>query len=480
MIERFQQLEGRINHTNPEQLLIDLGLTDQTRWPMERKELERKPFSWVNMATQDIPMGPALEAIRRSDLVNPPRTGHMGGLWRRIVRGGGGPLVLNQIIRQEKFGYPLIFDQNQIPTIDDNQGDTLYYPGTVFRDDEEFTLALYTIDGNPVDRRQPLYAPLMMVDIEDQHVSLPAFHQEEIKKLMPEAVFLSQRITEQEDWVRELLNQMLNQAEKEDDFATKSQLLRLVADRVILPDGRVLNCPLSHRGGAYYLNGQNYSREEIINRLMIPFLYTADPDKYRLYLPDQMLRISKEMLIILMAVLNTDFYSGKQSLFPVNPHLHWGAFQMAGAPPKKDGYFSGSVNGLRILMSVIRAEMESLIPPVYYILMPASIFTLWPSAADQVGQEMMAELIEMVHKESDSYKGKPNKILEAIEKVVTDWYDMRKEGLPDYLRARFSSYDDSRTKAMPPSDQFIKPEGFDDLTFRQASIMVGSLLEVVK
>ncbi len=465
----------------PAELLVKMGVLDPRKVSMEMRSLPTRPFTWVNMATLDVPMGPTLNAIKESGVANPPRSGHLGGTWSRIAQGAGGSVSLNQVVRQEGVGYPLILDINQTPTTDGKSGDTLYYPGSIFTPEGETDLPFYTVDGQAVDRSQPRWTPLVMTPVDGELVPLTTVHRQDMQSNgVTDAKFVSDVMVERETDVRMMFDQMLSRAEMEDDLGAQQHLLTLISNRAVTRDGLVEDRRLMLGRDGYRVGGKTFSRNELVDQLLLPFQVASNPEILKTADITEMPHVSKEMLIVLMAALNTDFYNGRESMTPVNPHLHWGAFQMAGAPPMQDGYFSGSASGVKTLMQVLRADLADQIPPVYYVLMPAAPFTLWASEGDPAGQEMMAHLVSRVHEETDHLKGKPDPMKQGVARAVSGWMDDMGAELPPYLRSRFSSYDTPRTKASPPTPAMVKPPGYDELTFRQASMLVGTLMKEVQ
>jgi hypothetical protein len=80
----------------PAELLVKMGVLDPRKVSMEMRSLPTRPFTWVNMATLDVPMGPTLNAIKESGVANPPRSGHSAALVA-IAQGAGGSVSLNQV-----------------------------------------------------------------------------------------------------------------------------------------------------------------------------------------------------------------------------------------------------------------------------------------------------------------------------------------------------------------------------------------------
>jgi len=463
----------------PGDLLSQMGIVDPKKERMLVRELSGKQLEWTNLAVTDVAMGPVFAGLRESGLVDPPRTGHMGGVWSRIAEGAGGSLMLNQVIRQEGIGHPLIFDQNEIPV------DTLYYPGSIFNGHRREELPLYTWqDGQfaPAARDQSVFTPFVMTEKDGSLVPLTAVHKKDMETRGGGGFqYISDLVVSRSADTRELFAHLLDRAQMEDDLTEKNRLLAKIADRALSRSGHVADRPLTSSYGQLRVGDTSYTTDEVINMLMLPFHVGAEPELLKRIgeLPKEMPRISKEMLAVLIAVLNADFVPGAEPLTPVNPHFHWGALQMAGAPPFVNGYFAGSASDIRSLMAVARVDAKEKIPPCYYILMPAAVCTLWPSRGEPQDIEAMNALVASLHRETDGARGKPNVIADKTRQAVSDWNETYGASISPSLRSRFSRYDSSASTATPASPIMVKPEGFDDLTFRQASMAVGALTQTV-
>ncbi len=475
-----------LKQNSPHELLVRMGIVPERKIHDKVSELSRRNFEWVNLASGDVPIGPVLEAIKTSDTLNPPRTGHMGGVWQTIVQGGGAELMLNEAVRQQEVGYPLIFDFNEIPSADGRSGDTLYHPASIKTKSGWVDLDLYDAQGNPLDRSYPIYAPYAFTKVKGSLVPISAIHKTEMKGMGSDIAFISEVFVKNAPRVRTLLNGLLSTASYGDDDPreqeSQAKILKLIVDRSVNKDGRVRDTQLKRSRGKFTLAGTEYSQEQLVDMIMLSLEIADNPNIFRdryFEIPEHMPRISKELLAATMAVLDVDFTDGTQSLTPINPHFHWGAFQMAGAPPLQEGYFSSSAGGIAHLITMMRLT-DKTIPPVYYVLMPASIFTLLPSSCYPKDVTAVAELFQLIHERSDSYKGKPSNQMKAIQDVVQDWYSRNQTILSDSFKSRFSPYDSTRTNYIPYSPELTTPEGFDTLTFRQATIAVGYLKQVVQ
>lgn len=470
---------------NPVELLEGMGILGERRL----RELERGSikFWWVNLATTNVPIGPVLKGIANLKDLNPPRTAHLGGgVWERIAQGGGGSVAFNNVVFQEGAGYPLIFDLNQTPSWDRKGGDTLYFPGTVINDaGEAVELPLFTVSGEPVDRREPRFAFLLLAQNPVGEVKpLTQIHRESMEELGINVRTVSDFIVEHHETVTEYLTALLQQTDPDERYL----FLRQIVNRTITGGGKEM------RGGGqpiplrwnpwrkrYVIGNIEYPTEEqVVEQILRTYKIASNPSEYlrEEEIPDALPILSKEALIVLIALLRADQNLTQPPMQPFYPHFHWGGFQMAGAPPKIDGYFRGSVNNIRSILSTMRAARLD-IPPLFYVLLPAAPFNLWPSGEDWVTQEAMAQLIARVHEKTDGLARNPNKLIAGVEEVVNEWVSTTEKTLPYYFISRFSPYDTTMTGALPPSPGMVMPEGFDSLTFQQASLIVGCLTELL-
>lgn len=467
------------------ELLRDTGIIKPGQERMVQSQLERQTphFEWANLATYDTPIGTALNVIQNTDFLSPPRTAHLGGAWTTIAQGGGAELSLNRTIPQEGLGHPLIFDVNQTPDAGNREGDTLYWPGRKFQTDgSSVDLPLYTWNGSAFekrDREHPFFVPYTVTRNGDGFTPLTRLHKEEMREHGELGFrFLSETIMANEAYVRDLCAKMLKQVENGDDLAFANKIAAGIANRTVTPDGKVYDRALQAAFGGGFRVGENvYSADEVANLLLVPFAVAANPD-----LLDQPDRIpahaplfSKEMIITLMAVLNTHTEPRQDSFKPVNPHFHWGAFQMAGAPPQHKGYFSDSTAELRRLFGMARAVDPDL-PPTYYVLLPAAPFTLWPHEGHPNDIEATNELIGNIRAKTENFARKNQQMADGVEAVTREWLTKYGAHLSPYFLSRFSKKPDSSlSSALPISPKAVKPEGFDGLTFRQASMTIGAL-----
>ncbi len=482
----------KLDSPSPTRLLQEFGLVKPGKEQFIVRELNKRPFSWINLATLDLKIGQVTDTLHGSSALNPPRTAHLGGVWHNIARGGGAELALNNVVTQEGFGHPLIFDVNQTPSVTTEgnrvvqRGDTLYWPGTIFNGHAQDLPLLTWEDKNFIerDRRQSYFVPFVMTKEGDELLPLTYVHRQDMKNIENYPFrFLSDILVQNEPFVRKIFTNLLTRAVLDDEVNVNNKYLALIADRIVRQDGVVMDAPIrSTVNKKFRIGDQEYnSAEELADLMMLPYRIASNPEllyqmkDYPKFVP----LLTKEMVATLMAVLETHLNPNTSSMQPINSHLHWGAFLMAGAPPKHSGYFSGNAAAIGTLLTLMRVDNPD-INPIYYVLIPAAPFVLWPSKTHQPDIDAMNELVARVHLRTDDFCGKPGLIQSGVSDVVSDWAVRDGQKLSPYMISRFSPLDSTRTHHLPESGELVKPQGFDALTFRQASMLVGELKEQIR
>jgi hypothetical protein len=87
-------------------------------------------------------------------------------------------------------------------------------------------------------------------------------------------------------------------------------------------------------------------------------------------------------------------------------------------------------------------------------------------------------LIREVRLTTDPLVEKTNILPDEVGRVVQRWLERERHNLSEYFLNRFVSrrsvFNDIE---LPPPGQSIRPPGFDDLTLRQASMLIGALFD---
>lgn len=477
----------------PVEILKDLGMFEKTAQvrklnerAIEEFRQRKRAFDWVHMGTSDLPVGKLIEILRNNPFLSVPRTGHFGN-WQDIAKGRAGMLDYNGIIcGKRKLGYPLVYDFNQTEDANLQNGDWIYLPGSIVEKGERKELRLFTWDGTQFierSREYPLLTPFVLTSMDGELVPLSQVHWKRMQQLSGfEFSLQSSVILAQEQLVKEIFHELIEEArtQPEPQLALENILARAVA-----LDGRVYPQAIKLDGQGYRLGEAYYENTAaMIDAMMLPFLAVTKPDLFFTEignLPKLIPQASAIMFEMLCAVLNTHYPSCKidreKMTQPCNLHFHWGAIAMAGYPPKKKGYISQRIaNRKKIYQSVI--ERFSQLDPVFYIMLPASIFTLFPNESYPRDITIVEDLIDKVHKSTDSLLGNPSLIAEKIDQIVKEWSSEVHESLSSYFVNRFLNRRSVFNKGdLPEHSELIEPRGFDTLTIRQASMLVGALIE---
>jgi hypothetical protein len=155
----------------------------------------------------------------------------------------------------------------------------------------------------------------------------------------------------------------------------------------------------------------------------------------------------------------------------VNVHPHWGARGMAGFPPRATGYLGSRSKrrSLRRICNTLGAH-HSGFSPIYYVMLPGLVFTLWPASTYPRDVELVAELFRTVAAAPLEHQ--------AVETVVKSWLSRHQSSLSPYFLARFRAQGEPLPEADVPLESVpAEPPGFRDLTFPQLCWIVGALTE---
>lgn len=488
--EERKQERGQIVTTNPIDLLIKIGAIKAKDGSSVERQFTDFPgkFEWANLATSNSLIGSTLATLQQTEIVNACRTCHMGGMHETIQRGGGRDLAMNLIVAQHQLGYPLIFDFNDVNV------DGLYRPDLAHSNGHEQPAEILAWNGSEFAATQPgqvVKTPFAMTRVDGNLIPLSRFHRDNLGERAYDGKikYLSDRLMANEHDLRTILTGLLDSAcsvarsSSEDGLGEARKMLKNITDRTVKIDGKTIDSSIGiTMFGNLVFGGKERSVEEAIELILTPIKIASNPDLLRgaKSLEKEYPLLSKEMFAALMAVFNMDFvHDGiDTAVGPVNPHIHLGAGQMAGAPPFEPGYFDESQADVGALISNMRAaELRKRIPPVYYVLIPMLPLTLMPSEAHPGDIAAVEELIARIHDVSDSLKGKGDREIVAVAQTTKDWLNEYGEKLAPYFAARFIK---RVTDGVPDSPQMIIPRGFGDLSWRQASITVGALRHLGK
>lgn len=417
-----------------------------------------------------------------SNLVSAPRTGHIGGTWEAIIAGGGGNVAFNRGVLELGLGYPLLFDINMTPDEKSSKGDVLYYPGTILDGSSSvIEMEKYVFrDGKfrPSDVKN-LYTPFISTTINGSVVAINQVHRARLEYL-PNKKYVSDVLWNNWSRVESYLRIIIDRALLEDTASGRTSVVQKAIDKWISADGIVSDAYFQVNQNGINRNGKSYKWDEFINLVKLNVYISSHPEA----MPDAITgvndgvpQISKEFLILTMALLDTDFTQGTKCQGNINPHFHWGGFQMAGLG-KDRGYFHKSVATIRNLMRMITVGSTERPQPIAYTLLPAGIFLLLPHLSNRGEITAINELLMSISNEPEGKINK-DKTLNHVRKSVDEWMSNgQHQKLSTEFISRFSK--NSHPMMNIPRDATLTvPETFNGLSLQQLLITAGFLKQAL-
>ena len=457
-------------------LLAALGLASAGR--AAELSAGKLSFSAVHLGTKDVPIGAVLDLIHRDPGLLPPRTGHLGN-WEDITLGRSGPMDFNTAVCGAGHGYPLIYGFTRTEA-DSPGGDEAYQPGSLINGGNRRLLPLHTWDGRRFterDRSRPLFCPMVQTDTGGGLTPLVDVHWQRMLSLTGGYRF--------RQWATSLLDntplltQMLGillEAARADPNPHRA--LGEVISHAARLDGAVDRCDLVPDGThGYLLDGHRFSSTEaLVDAVLLPLRALTEPRRFFDGMsghPPVLPVISLLLTNVLFALLG-DHRPDEKGIPAEDPfitHLHWGARAMAGCPPRRNGYFTrrSRMRPMRDLTATLVKHLPQA-RPVCFLLLPAQTFMLCPPDTSPTDTEAMSALFRAVRAAAP----------DAAHETARAAIDKEGAGFSDYLRDRFRDGTGvpSGTAVREPAVP-TEPEGFRDLTFRQASAVVAAFEDAV-
>lgn len=477
----------------PVQLMDELDLLDRLNNRKEGKPSiiesfanRTKGFDWVHLGSTDIKIGKLLSVIETTPHLSPPRTGHMGN-WEQIVRGRSGIMDFNNSICAQGYGYPLLYCFNQTES-DGRNGDWTYLPGSIVSNHNRMELPLYTWNGVEFEKRtreRSFFTPFVQVEWEGKRAPLMHVHIHQMNKFQGMDFRLETAVLyERASLLKEILHELLDYTRRQEN--PRSLFQDILSHQVAL-DGEMCRVDILLEGSGYRMGKIYYANlEEMVEAAMLPLQAIHEPDIFFKQIstaPTHMPIISNVLMRILSAIFNTHYpdVTIDRSLMtqPFNPHFHWGGRDMAGYPPKKNGYVSAKskLRNYKRISNVIIDKFPE-VDPIFFVLIPAAVFSLCPTDVHENDSKLLAALITRVKNETDHLIGRREVMMEEIERVTLQWLSEERVHLSRYFLSRFRPRAGILTDGEShESSRPIEPEGFRDLTFQQACMIVGTLME---
>ena len=451
----------------------------------------RRSFDWLHLGLSDTPVGQVLDALTAHPQWRSPRTGHLGN-WEDIARGRSGMIDYNKAICAERdLGYPLIYSFTQTETEDLTGGDWIYLPGSIVENGERQALDLYSWDGTqyaPRSRETAWLCPFMMTKVDGELVSLTELHLTRMRKLPGfDFQLTAQALLDHEDRLRDILVKLI------EDARTRPNPERALVNVL----GRVVGIDGSSERGAVSFDGQGYrvkddfygTTDALVEVALLPLIAAAQPQRFfadvgthPLFFP----LLSNNLITVLRALLDTHFpggVAGRAGLGdPCNVHPEWGAVGMAGYPPRQRGHFAEKTKAkeARQLAERIAQHCPDLEPSLF-VLLPASIFTICPSDAHPGDEAVVGRLLRSVLEGTNPKEPEPARLAEQVEALARQWWPRARTELSGYYLNRFGTRRSVLNDGeLPEFSSTVEPDGFRELSMRQACMVVGALTEAVE
>lgn len=455
---------------------------------IKRYENKEISFDWVHLGNTNLKIGQLVDTIKSQPFLLPPRTGHIGN-WNDIVLGRSGMIDYNKTIcAEEKIGYPLIYSFNQTEDEDMVNGDWIYLPGSIVEDGVRIKLPLYTWNGydgyEERSRNKSYFTPFVQTKINGRLTPLVRLHWENMSRHMEfkfnlEAEFILQN---QDAFRRMLIELIVNSSQMEN----QQRALQDVISHSVKKDGSITRANLRVADKEYLL-GDTYYRniEELVEAALIPFNAVCNSEDFfgrMSEYPNEIPVVSNSVISIVSAMFYSHYpnYEGsiEQVSSPFNLHLHWGALGMAGYPPLKNGYFAekSSIKTSRLVTQTIINTSPHL-NPLFFVLMPASIYTICPTSEHTDDLEAINSLIVRIL-DTTAGLNETDLLFNKVRETVEGWLCEYKNNLSPYYMNRFAARRSVLNQVeLPQKSRAMIPDHFYDLNFRQCSMIVGSLIE---
>lgn len=482
-------LENSNRYIKSLDILQELNLFDQYNEliQMHKQKNMSYAFTYINLAEKSLPISRLFNLIKAPSGLMPPRTGHLGN-WNDMLEGYVAQRNDNTIIcGQQNLGYPLIFDLNQTENETLTEGDLTYLPGSIVNSGKRKKLQLYTWDGTEFVKRTreyPLFVPFVYTKINGEFKSLVLVHRMRVKKYQDTKIdFFSSIVMKYKNKVKKILITLIEDIGMKENSEHE---LKLIINRFVTLDGRITKALIKLRDDGYYVGNTLYKDStSLVDAILIPYQAASEPEMFVdiiARLPEAFPLLSNHVISIFCAVLYTHFPDCELDSISqgqvCNVHLQWGGIMMAGYLPKKTGYF---VNQVRYIRRIYQQLYEKIgLPPVFFILIPSSIFLLWPDSVEKKDIKQVDQLINRVLKKVNTLLGATeNEMRKGIYSEVQSWCKIAKNNLSETFIKRFE-FDlppALELDEIPRQRRFVEPENFSKLTIQQASILVSILFE---
>lgn len=407
------------------------------------------------------------------------RSGHIGN-WDEIRLGQVGLVDYNRYICKDLgLGLPVVHAHTFTENADLTDGDTIYLPaGRIHRRSYE-RLPIFVKRGaalEPIDPADSVCCSFAYIDTGDGPAPLVQARAAELAKF-PGATTIPTMLCRDEGLLRRALHALVGEAQDTPGGLTLDQVFGSSVNR----QGQRGEAPIATVEG-FLANGTRYdSRDALIDAAIegLRFgslepgdVHAAEASEGK-YLP----LLGAATVLTLVAYLDCS-QAGRDTV-----HAHWGAISMSGYPPLSGGYF-----GRRATRRTLRQLSEGLaiLPEfafdVRFALLPAPVLSLLPPAEFDLDCVLVDDLMTSIVRTTDPPGADPSRAVTEITDVVRRWLAEHGETLTHYYRNRFGLARSvfNGTAQVPANGTPHDPSVLGTLTMRQASILLGALIEEAK
>lgn len=446
-------------------------------------------LEWLHLGETDVRVKDLENELKMYNEILAPRSGHIGN-WGDISQGRAGLVDYNKVICFEKqIGYPLLYLFNQTEDQLCNQGDSIYLPGSIVESGKPTPLPLFTYDGHsfvPRDRSVSYFTPFVMTNHQGKMQSLISYHFAQFKKIsdfnyVSEAELAFSEVELLKKSLRILLSEAL--------FNPRNQeFLPEIFSHVVTKDGQVSRAEIRMTDNKIFMNGFEFENlDELIEASQWPIKIAAQPSNLaeHIQLAPPAMPLRGAMFTNLWSGLRNyhikpEFRQEICNQSPISVHLHWGAVGMAGYPPYKRGYFGNKdkIKAAKWMAKLIVNYIQE-IKPCFFVLMPVAPYFLTSMCQYKDDSKILNELFLKVIDQTRDMTGDPSKMMDTLKPIVKDWMNGSGSQMSSYFKSKFSEKRSVASKLDLPSEKgfTIYTESFYELTFRQACILTGLLME---
>lgn len=441
-------------------------------------------FDWLHLGQTDIPVGRLLDLLVAEPFLLPPRTGHMGN-WGDIVDGRAGAMDFNRPAATGGLGYPLIYAFNQTEDASLENGDWVYLPGSLIERGQRTLLDLHTWDGSRFVRRGrdlPLFTPFVMAEVDGALCPLTRVHWQRMRRFDGFRFALeANALCRDEPLLRGILATLIEAAAAQNNARAAFQ--EVLSHQVSL-SGRMLRESVERVGSRYRMGEAEYRGvDELVAATLMPLHAVTAPEAFLAGiagLPPLMPTMANTLARMLSGLFSTHYpgiaIDRARMTQPFNPHFHWGARDMAGYPPVRNGYFSRKTRAKsagKICDAIIQNFPQ--VDPLLFVLMPTTMFMLCPTSAHEGDHALVGQLIARVRGAVGTGVA-ARAAMPVVEAVVRDWLSEVEGRISHYFIERFHRRRSVLHCAdIPGRSDPVEPPGFRDMSLRQACMTVGAL-----